>query len=900
MPQPARRPATAAALMALLVVCLLPVTAVAQAPPPVPPIQPIPVPPPPPAPETATPTVERVAGSDRIATAAALAERAAAPGAPVAYVASSADFADALAGGPAAARAGAALLLTEPGALPPATADALTRLRPQRIVVLGGPAAVADAVLAALAPLTAGEVTRLAGGDRYATAAAVSAATTELDGVIHVASGAAFPDALAGGAAAAAADGPVLLVEPAAVPPATAAELARLDPARIVLLGGPAAVSAAIEQRLGAITGAPVTRVGGADRYATAAALATEAESGTALVLAAGDAFPDALASVPLAAAIGGPVLLAPLTDLPPAADDVLAARRPANVVIAGGLAALNENVERFVRERLGIAPDGDADEDPFEPVDVFLDIADADLDFLYADPFRGERVPGEFRRAPGRDPLPAGVEFRGNSSLSLGKKSFDVEFDEDQPFLFGGTDRLDMNASFTDPSGMRERLAYGVFDDLGVPVSRTRHLDLHVNGVYEGLYTYFERVGEEFLEHRGLDPEGMLLRDELREFSDADEPGFPDRQSSFGVDLDTVEDPRAYLEEVFSSDAADPDYDRLEDLVRWVHDTSAGPAYAEGFVQRVDLDQFADFISGHVLTGDNDAYGDDYHLYYDLTDPAARWQLIPRDNDLSFGKHTRGGATINDYWSYQHANVATFGNELVAKALETPELRREIDARIAFHVDEVFTTERIAARVGTIGGVIADNMQVPPSDTAFVRQEAQHFGLQGYHRLHRENLVDFVELRRAHLDRVLRPVPGEPYTAEVDLTGAAPGDRVLFTDPTGWTIGTLTVTSAERAGLTRLTVEPGPQVGVDRVWRLDSTGELSGRLSLHFRNELGGVPGVPVENWFRTDDAIGPQLGLQVVQGTTPLASEANPWSDKVSADVTVPAGPTTFTLEG
>lgn len=897
MRQPARRPATAAALVALLVVCLLPVTAVAQAPPPVPPI---PVPPPPPAPETATPTVERVAGSDRIATAAALAERAVAPGRAVAYVASSADFADALAGGPAAARAGAPLLLTEPGALPQATADALARLRPQRIVVLGGPAAVADAVLAALAPLTAGDVTRLAGGDRYATAAAVSAATAELDGVIHVASGVAFPDALAGGAAAAAVDGSVLLVEPDAVPPSTASELARLDPEQIVLLGGPEAVSTAVEQQLGAATNTPVTRVGGADRYATAAALAAAAETSTALVLAAGDTFPDALASVPLAAAIRGPVLLAPWTDLPPAADDVLAARAPDEVVIAGGLAALNENVERFVRERLGVAPDGDADEDPFEPVDVFLDVAETDLDFLYADPFRGERVPGEFRRAPGRDPLPAGVEFRGNSSLRLGKKSFDVEFNEDQPFLFGGTDRLDMNASFTDPSGMRERLSYGVFDDLGVPVSRTQHLDLHVNGVYEGIYTYFERVGEEFLEHRGLDPEGMLLRDELREFSDADEPGFPDRQSSFGVDLDTVEDPRAYLEEVFSSDAADPDYDRLEDLVRWVHDTPAGPAYAEGFVQRVDLDQFADFISGHVLTGDIDAYGDDYHLYYDLTDPAARWQLIPRDNDLSFGKHTRGGATINDYWSYQHANVATFGNELVAKALETPELRREIDARIALHVDEVFTTERIAARVGTIGGAIADNMQVLPSDTAFVRQEAQHFGLQGYHRFHRENLVDFVELRRAHLDRVLRPVPGEPYTAEVDLTGAAPGDRVLFTDPTGWTIGTLTVTAAEGTGPTRLSVAPGPQVGVDRVWTVQSTGTLAGRLSLHFRNEADGPPGVPDENWFRTTDAVGPQLGLRVVQAGTPLPSEANPWSDKASAEVTLPPGATTFTLEG
>lgn len=423
----------------------------------------------------------------------------------------------------------------------------------------------------------------------------------------------------------------------------------------------------------------------------------------------------------------------------------------------------------------------------------------------------------------------------------------------------------------YTDPSGMRERLAFGDF----------------------------ERAGEALLAHEGLDPGGMLVRDETREAAEEGDPLAPDRRSIFGYDLGQSPDPLAVLEAVFSSDAAEPDYARIEDLVRFVHDTPAGPAYAAGFSARVDVDQFLDWMTGHVLIGDIDAYGDDYHLYLDLDDPGARWQFLPRDKDLSFGSHTRLGQTANDYFSYEYGVVGGFDNALVGKFLDTPELRAQLHARIAYGVDEVFTPARIRPRVETIGAAIADNMDVRPSATAFVRQSAQHHGLQGVHVLHRENLVDFVELRRAFLDRLLRPVPGGPYAAEADLTGAAPGDRVLFTDPTGWTVGSLTVTSAEAAGVVRLSVEPGPQVGVDRVYRLDNaSGTVSGRLSLHFRNEVEGPAGTPTVNWYRTSEAVGGQFGLAVVADGVRLPSAANPYSDKVSADVTLPAGPHTFVL--
>ena len=199
---------------------------------------------------TATRVVERVAGEDRYATAAAVAARTHPVNAPVVHVACGTAFPDALSGGVAAALAGGPLLLTAHDRLPTATAEALDRLEPGRIVVLGGAAAVADPVVAALRSY-AGEVVRIAGSDRYATAASVARSTFPSGArSVVIATGEDFPDALAAVPVAAAAGGPLLLTSPTTLPEATRTAIATLAPKRIRIIGGTAAVPVTIEDAL--------------------------------------------------------------------------------------------------------------------------------------------------------------------------------------------------------------------------------------------------------------------------------------------------------------------------------------------------------------------------------------------------------------------------------------------------------------------------------------------------------------------------------------------------------------------------------------------------------------------------------------------------------------------------
>jgi putative cell wall-binding protein len=95
--------------------------------------------------------VARHAGADRYATASTLSAAAFPTNVSTVYIATGANYPDALAGGAAAAYEDSPLLLVTGTAIPPTTAAELVRLSPARIVILGGPSVVSSAVEASLA-----------------------------------------------------------------------------------------------------------------------------------------------------------------------------------------------------------------------------------------------------------------------------------------------------------------------------------------------------------------------------------------------------------------------------------------------------------------------------------------------------------------------------------------------------------------------------------------------------------------------------------------------------------------------------------------------------------------------------------------------------------------------------
>ncbi|GHD48365.1 hypothetical protein D9V29_09840 [Mycetocola manganoxydans] len=182
--------------------------------------------------------VSRIAGTDRYDTSRLVAEFAF-PQAKTAYVATGADYPDALAASAAAGAIGAPVVLVDgkkPSVSPP-TATALTSVT--TAIIAGGTAIVSGGIEAALKQ-SGKTVARRAGADRYLTALAINKAAFPTASRAHVAVGSSFADALAGASLAGNRGNPLYLSPRACLSAPVAADIStRLQPTEVTLLGGP-------------------------------------------------------------------------------------------------------------------------------------------------------------------------------------------------------------------------------------------------------------------------------------------------------------------------------------------------------------------------------------------------------------------------------------------------------------------------------------------------------------------------------------------------------------------------------------------------------------------------------------------------------------------------------------
>jgi len=281
--------------------------------------------------------VARTSGSDRFSGAVAMTrviwpEPVETPGdggvppsgVPVIYIANGLKYPDALSAGPAAIFQGGALLLVMPTSIPSSVAAELTRLRPQKIVIVGGPASVSDDVETQLVANAAHdgyttEISRQSGADRFEASRNLADSVWNAPGVggassVLIATGNNFPDALAAGPAAGRTGSPVILVNGLQphLDQATQGLLVSLGTTDVNIVGGPSSVSPGIESDLASLmVPGHVHRYSGATRYDAAAAMNHDYFPQSEIVFAAtGANFPDALAGAPLAGLYQSPIYL--------------------------------------------------------------------------------------------------------------------------------------------------------------------------------------------------------------------------------------------------------------------------------------------------------------------------------------------------------------------------------------------------------------------------------------------------------------------------------------------------------------------------------------------------------------------------------------------------------------
>ncbi len=151
------------------------------------------------------------------------------------------------------------------------------------------------------------------------------------------------------------------------------------------------------------------------------------------------------------------------------------------------------------------------------EVAKVFITIHPDSLALLYNNLYGNYQFPVKvkFVSSTIKDSIEnVGMGLRGNTSLSAQKKSFQLTFNAHIPGQkFYGLEKMDLIGQHNDPSIIRTKLTWDLFNTFGVPAPRSNHVEVYINGNYYGLYMNVEHIDDEFCQSRFLNKDGNLYK---------------------------------------------------------------------------------------------------------------------------------------------------------------------------------------------------------------------------------------------------------------------------------------------------------------------------------------------------------------------------------------------------
>ena len=317
---------------------------------------------------TATVTVEvgdkitRFAGAGRYDTAAKISQGAFKENTKYVVLAYGMNSADALAGVSLAKALNAPILLTNKDELPQETINEIKRLKATNVIILGGTGAISEKVESALknkAGIGAANIERIAGSSRFGTATAVANKLEELNEgkptEVFFVYAYNYADALSVSTVAAVKGAPIIyLATKGSIDADTAAYLKSIKGSvkKAYVVGGEGVISDAMMKSaasaIGLSAGSTVERVAGANRYLTCKAVNekfADVLSGTALCIAKGLDFPDALAGGVYAAMKNAPLFLADGNKLTNEQTEYLKNKKATKFYVFGGTGAVSDTL---------------------------------------------------------------------------------------------------------------------------------------------------------------------------------------------------------------------------------------------------------------------------------------------------------------------------------------------------------------------------------------------------------------------------------------------------------------------------------------------------------------------------------------------------------------------------
>jgi hypothetical protein len=393
---------------------------------------------------------------------------------------------------------------------------------------------------------------------------------------------------------------------------------------------------------------------------------------------------------------------------------------------------------------------------DDSEPARINVAIPEASLQWLYQHVNSDSEFYASFQfhnRWITKSIDSVGFSLRGNTSREAAKKSFQISFNTfKKKGDFRGLEKINLRADHNDPSLMRSKLCFDLFQKIGVTASRSHFVRMYINDRYYGLYVHVEHIDNTFVERSFSDKSGNLWKclypADLVYMGEA-----PDRYRYLKHDQATP----AY--DLKTNEKA-ADYSKLIRLTRLLNSTP-DTALPDSLEAVIDVVNVLKYFAMNVLVGGWDDYRSLMNNYYLYHEPASdRLHIIPYDYDNTFGVDW-----FNIDWSsadpYRFPQVAKGSRPLADRMLGIPKYRDLFSHFLQYYIAHVFSLPLLQNRIDSLHNSIAvavENDLYRTLDYGFTFADFNNsFSASGYRNQHvKRGLAEFILLRTISLQSQL------------------------------------------------------------------------------------------------------------------------------------------------
>jgi len=250
-------------------------------------------------------------------------------------------------------------------------------------------------------------------------------------------------------------------------------------------------------------------------------------------------------------------------------------------------------------------------------------------LQAIYKDPYSEKYYKATF--VYGKDTIrDIGFRLRGNSSRRANKKSYKVSFNE---FVSGrryqNVKKLNLNGQHNDPSMIREKLFYDLWNEAGMPSRRTSFVKLYVNNAYFGLYTLLEEFDKDWLTRAFKENDNNLYKCTYP----ADLAYLGTNQQTY-KNLQNTTSTGGRVYELQTNETED-DYSGLVQMISVINRL---PLQIDSVEKYVDVPLFLKALAMDVATGNWDDYAYNRNNYFLYQAANSQFKFITYDTDNSAG----------------------------------------------------------------------------------------------------------------------------------------------------------------------------------------------------------------------------------------------------------------------